>query len=143
MATKGVKTKLGIGNGATAEDSTSYSDLAKIVDIKPPKPDADSIDISNMDSPGAEEGKPWKEFTAGWADAGEVECTIQFAKAQAATVYALFRQDKGFRITFADGSTWTFSGFVKSYGDEVDREKIVQTTITIKVSGEPEFAAAA
>ncbi len=68
MATKGVKTKLGIGDGPSAAESSTYTDLAKVVDIKPPKPDSDAIDVSNMDSPGADTGKPWKEFTAGWAE---------------------------------------------------------------------------
>lgn len=142
MATKGFKTKLAIGDGKNVEESHTWTDIAKITDLKPPKPQADDIETSNMDSPGTDTGKPWKEFTAGWAEAGEVEVTIQFERAQNATVYGLFRQDKGFRITFVDGSTWHFSGYIKSFGDEVDRAKIVTTAVQIKVSGEPVFTPA-
>jgi hypothetical protein len=49
----------------------------------------------------------------------------------------------GFRITYADGSKWAFSGYIKAYGDEVEREGIVTTSVTIKVSGKPVFTKAA
>jgi hypothetical protein len=138
MATKGHSTKLAYGDAANYADSETWTDFAKITEITPPNVEADDIDISHMDSP-----DQFKEFTAGWADGGEVECTIQFAKAANAAVYGLFRQDKGYKVTFVDGSTWELNGYMKAFGNEVEREGIVTANVTIKVSGKPVFTPAA
>jgi hypothetical protein len=57
-------------------------------------------------------------------------------------VYGLFRLDKNFRITFVDTSKWALSGYIKSFGNEVDREDIITANITVKISGKPTFTAA-
>jgi hypothetical protein len=100
--------------------------------------EADDIETSHMESP-----NQFKEFTAGWADAGEVDFVIQFKKENAGTVWGLFRQDKSFEVKFKDGSTWTFNGYLKKFGTETDREGIITVPLTAKISGEPEFEAAA
>jgi hypothetical protein len=135
--TQGYETILSYGNMPTASGSTAWTDFAGILDIKPPKIESEDIDVSNMASPGQ-----FKQFTAGWANGGEIEVKIQFEKTQNATVYGLFRTNKGFKITFADGSTWLADGYIKSFANEVDREKIVTADIGVKVSGQPTFTAA-
>jgi hypothetical protein len=135
MATKGHSTKLKYGEqGATP----TYTDLGKVIDITPPAPEAEEIDISTMDSE-----EQWKEVTAGWADGGEVEVTARYDKAKNAAVYALFRADKAYQVEFSDGSTWSFNGFLKKIGNEVERQGIVTIKLTLRVSGKPVFAAAA
>lgn len=148
MATKGTKVRLEFGNGADVASSTTWTPIAKIVDISPPQITADDIDVSNMDSPGADEGKPFRQFDPGWADAGEVELTIQFEKNQQETLFNLHRTPKGWRMMFPDaphpsGSRWMLDGYIRDFGNTVDREGIIQTTIVMKISGEPEFIKAA
>lgn len=138
MATAGHSTVFEFGNAATVEASTTWTEFAEITDIKPPEIEADDIETSHMQSP-----EQFKEFIAGWADAGEVEVTCNFLKTNNAAVYALFRQNKGFRMTFEDGSVWKFNGYIKKFANEVDREKIVTAVATVKVNGKPEFVAAA
>jgi hypothetical protein len=135
--TQGYETILSYGNMPTASGSTAWTDFAGILDIKPPKVESEDIDVSNMTSP-----NQFKQFVAGWAMGGEIECKIQFEKSQNATVYGLFRQNKGFKITFSDGSTWTADGYLKTFSNEVDREKIVTADVQVKVSGQPQFNAA-
>lgn len=135
--TKGHSTVIEYGDAATYGDSATWTPFAGVTEATPPTPEADDIDVSHM---GSEE--QFREFTAGWADGGEVELTLQYAKAQAATVYGLFRQDKGFKVTFSDGSHWGVTGYIKSFGDEIDREGIITTAATIKVSGKPVFVEA-
>lgn len=122
---------------AATAGATSWTDFAGIDDIKPPKIEAEDIDISNMTS-----ADQFKEFVAGWANGGEAEVKIQFEKAQNATIYGLFRTTQGYRITFSDGSTWVFTGYIKSFANEVEREKIVTATVMVKISGKPVFTAA-
>lgn len=135
MAVKGHSVKFSYADPGTP---TTYTAVAKVIDITPPNVEADDIDVSTMDSP-----DQFKEFTASWADGGECELTIQFSKQENGTIYSLFRADKAFKIEFSDGSNWTFNGYIKAFGNEVDREGVITTPITIKVSGRPTFTAAA
>jgi hypothetical protein len=132
--TKGHSTVIEYGDQPTFADSITWTAFANVTGVTPPTPEADDIDVSHMGSEGQ-----FKEFTAGWADGGEVEVTLQYNKDQATTIYGLFRQNKGFRITFSDESYWGLTGYIKSFGDEIDREGIITTTVTIKVSGKPTF----
>ncbi|MGC4031480.1 MAG: phage tail tube protein [Tepidisphaeraceae bacterium] len=137
MATKGNETKFAYGNGATHTASSSWTEFASITDIQPPTAKADDIDVSHMQS------GDFKEFDPGLAEGGEVELTIQFDKEQNEDVYGLFRVKKGFKLTFSDGSSWSLTGYISEFGNEVDREGIVTAKIKVKVSGQPEFAKAA
>jgi hypothetical protein len=135
--TQGYQTIFSYGNMPTASGSTAWTDFAGIDDIKPPKIESEDIDISNMTSP-----DQFKQFVAGWANGGEAEVKIQFEKSQNATIYGLFRVNKGYKITFADGSAWAFDGYIKSFANEVDREKIVTADTMVKISGKPTFTPA-
>lgn len=136
MPTKGYNTKFEYGDQATHTGSTTWTEFAQIKDIKPPKVEADDIDISHMQSPDM-----FREYSAGWADGGELEVQVQFSKTDNATVYGLFRQDKGFRMTFADGSRWKLNGYIKTFSNELEKDGIVTATIGVKVSGKPVFEA--
>ncbi|MEM6560041.1 MAG: phage tail tube protein [Planctomycetota bacterium] len=138
MSVKGHSTTIAYGDDATYADSSGFTEFANVTGITPPKAEADDIDVTHMTSP-----EQWKEYEAGWADGGEVEFTVQFDKSQTSAVFGLFRQNKGYEITFSDGSTWGITGYIKAFGDEIDREGIVTTTLTIKVSGKPAFSPAA
>lgn len=147
MATKGFKTQLQYGNAATVAGSTVWVNFALIDDITPPKIEADDIDVSSMDSPTDANGLPFKEYTAGWAEAGEIEVKCQFEKAQNMTVWSLFRQPKGYRIILPDasgtaGSKWACDGYLKAIQNEVEREGIVHADFTIKLTGVPAFTPA-
>lgn len=131
---KGADTTIAYGNGASVGESNSFTPFAAVTEITPFSVEADDIDTSHMTT-----AERWKTFEAGWADAGEVEFTIQFDSDETETVFGLFRQNKGFQLKFSDDSTWSFTGYVKAFGDQIDREEYVTTDITIKVSGKPEF----
>jgi hypothetical protein len=139
MATKGFKTTFGYG--AAGEDgqpgSGPFTNLAKVLDINGVSVEAEDIETSNMDSVEA-----WKTFTAGWGSVGDVELKLQFDKDSAGDIYGLFRLDKTFQVKFVDGSTWVLAGFMKKFGNEVEREKLVTVSVTVKCSGKPVFTPA-
>ena len=137
MAVKGTKTILSYGSMPTPSGST-WTDIASILDIKPGKVEAEDIDTSTMDS-----DQEFNEYDPGWANAGEITCKIQFDKTQNAAIYALFRQKVGLKITFSEGSTWTASGYLKTFENESERLKVVTADTTWKLSGVPVFTPAA
>lgn len=139
MSTPGYNTRLAYGNMPTASGSSIWTEFAEVDSITPPSLEADDIETSHMTTPGQV-----KTFIAGWADPGEIEMTIAFQKAQAATVYDLFRKQRGYRVEFNDhpspsGSKLLCDGYIKSIGPEVDRENLTVVNVTIKASGEVTF----
>lgn len=136
--TPGHSTKFEYGNATTFAASTSWTEFAQILEIAPPEVEADDIEVSHMQSP-----DQFKQYDPGWADGGEIEMKIQFEKTGAAAAYALFRQKKGFRETYQDGSTWKIDGYIKKFGGTTEREGVVIVEITFKVSGKPVFTPAA
>lgn len=129
-----------IANLATVTQATAgFTAIANLVDIpNPGGPEAEDIDISHMLSP-----EQYEEFAAGWANSGEAALTIQYEKTQAAALIALFRTRKTWRVTFLDNSVWCFQGYIKAYGKETPRKEYIRQTITLKLSGKPQYNAAA
>jgi hypothetical protein len=140
MPIHGAEVILQYGNGASVEESNSWTDIATLVDIpNVPQLKADDIDTSHMLTPGQV-----KTFDPGWADAGECSFVIQYDKTQNAALYNLFREPKGWQCLFPDGpgpsgSKWKFDGYINGFTNAVDREGIITAEISIKISGEPTF----
>jgi len=138
MAIKGHSASLHVGNQADFATSTTFTKLAKLTELGGITLEAEDVDVSHMDSP-----DQFEQTDPGWANAGSVEATLQYEKAQQEDVLDLFRVPKGFKVAFSDGSFWGFSGFVASVGNEVERKGIVTLKVKIRISGKPEFTAAA
>lgn len=129
------------GDKATYATSTTWTPFANIVDIPSlPGMEADDVETTHLQSPDR-----FKEFDPGRADGGEVEFKIQFEKEEAERVYGLFRVKKGFRIIVNDAtdvanrSRFKFNGYIKHISPESEAEGGIEVTITMKVSGKPEF----
>ncbi len=135
--THSYNTDIAYGDAATAAASSTWTPFADVTEVKPPKIEAEDVDTSNLKSPGKV-----KTFDPGWANAGELELTIQYNKTQTATVYGLFRTPKGFKVTYADGSKWVYDGYIKTWQDQIEKDGIVTQNITVKISGLPVFTAA-
>jgi len=141
MSVGGYGTQMAYGNAPTPSGTTSWTNFANVIDIKNAmKIVAKDIDTSTLTSPGE-----FETSAPGWAKGDNVEMKIQFDKSQNATVYGLFRQPLGYKITFPDGtqpttgSQWLWPGYINGFGNEVDRENLVTADITVKVAGQPVF----
>lgn len=119
-------------------DNTLIADLTSIGEIGV---ESDEIDVTTLDSTGG-----YKEFIAGFKDAGEValagfvksESNMEdmLALAEAQTV-------EDWKITFTSGSTWEFSGFVKMWKEaESTVDGVRGFTGSIRVSGAVSYTAA-
>jgi hypothetical protein len=76
---------------------------------------AETIDVTTLDSTGG-----YREFIGGFKVGGdEEECVI----------------------TFSNGATWTFDGVITGFSTSADLEDAIGFSMTIKVSGQPVFAA--
>lgn len=98
---------------------------------------ADEFETTRVD-----QAEPIKEFAPGLGDPGTLGVTLGFKKTQIATLYTLFRQMKSWKITFSDGSTETFEGWIKMIGKEAPNGDETVVPVDIRVTGPATFAAA-
>lgn len=122
-----------LGAGSTV--SLNGATLGSIVSISGPGLEAADVDVSNLLSPFV-----WKQFLAGWADAGEVEFEVNFDTGTYATLFANFRVPATWTITIGlSGASISFTGYVKSLKLDVPLETQVTAPFTVKVTGVPSY----
>lgn len=118
-------------------EDTAIADLTSIGEIGI---ESDEIDITTLDSDSG-----YKEFIAGFKDAGEVSLAgivksednmeDMLALAEAQTVAS-------WKIEFSSGSTWEFDGFVKSWKEAESTVDGVRGFVgSIRISGAPTYTA--
>lgn len=97
-------------------------------------PSRDSVDVTNHDSTA-----PSKEFIAGMTDGGEVSFKANFRPGSHATLlgylFATTSMNKSCSITWADGTAWSFTGFVKSLSPSSTPTDKMTLSGTVKVTG--------
>lgn len=121
------------GNG----DST-YEDIAEVVSTDGPHMETT---VSPSWHLGSTSGV--KTFLPGLVDPGELACVLRFTKAQHNTFVGYLRSSKPWKVTLADGSTITFSGFFKTLGAPVAADDdTINCEYAIKVTGAVTFTAA-
>src|SRR4051812_7980606 len=109
----------------------SYTPIARVKSIKPPKVAAKDIDITTLESPDEAE-----EMLPGLANGGELEAVVEYSHTQTATLLGLFRDVIFYRINYPSDHGWQVEGYLSEIGDEeVVNGDIVRTTIKIKVTG--------
>lgn len=105
---------------------------------------ADQHDVTALDSTGG-----FREYLAGFRDAGEVACGgyLDGADEGQSEIYSLIQSGStvACQIIFptAIGKTWSFNAVVVKYATNVDLDDAIKFDMTLKVSGQPTLAATA
>lgn len=132
MAARAKGTKLQYGNTADIATATTWTDVADVVSIKPPKRTADKIDATTLESE-AKEGLP------GLPEVGDAEATIQYDAEQAAALDALYNVQKAWRVLYPDLSGRKWNGWISEDGEEeAVNGELLQQTIKIAATGDYE-----
>lgn len=112
--------------------------ISDLTSIGSPSISQDEIDVTTLDSAGE-----YREFIAGFKDAGEVSISGFFVPSdvgQAAVYAALESGDvQPFEIIYpaALGASWNFEGFISAYNITAELEDAIAFDATIRVSGQP------
>jgi len=115
----------GFGISITFATSSWSADL---LDISPPAATREAIDVSHM---GLASG--FKEFMpSDLVDWGEAKLTVAFDPATRPPIDAAVEQ---ITITFPEGDTWVFDGFLTKYEPKAPMEDKMTADVTLKVSG--------
>lgn len=133
-----------IGFGASIAyadtENGSYTALTTVVDVMAPPVTAARVDVSHHGMT-----NPFVEKLAGLGDAGEADVVIQFTSAQVATLYALHRQSKWWRIRAplvgaqTTPATWKCAGFLADLQHLMPMTESMTVPIKIVLSGKPTF----
>ena len=129
-AKRSIGTMIRIGQDA-------ISDLSS---IGSPSITQEEIDVTTLDSEGE-----YREFIAGFKDAGEVNISGFFVPSdigQAALYQALESSEiVPFEIIYpaALGASWSFEGFVSAYNVNTELEDAIAFDATVRVSGQPKL----
>jgi len=107
--------------------------LAEIKDCTPFTSERPALNTSHMLSTNAHTFIP-----GDLVDWGSFDCTINF---DATTTPPTNDDPETFTITWADGSTFSCSGFMTNYSVTANLETVMEASVTVKLSGEPDFVA--
>lgn len=132
------ETEASIGYGSlfdiSRDSEATWIPVGEVYDITPPNDTVDEIDATHMQSPNRT-----REFIPGLIDPGEASFEQNFIPGSASDV--LIRELKGAgervrcRITFPNGVTWKFSGWVSGYEPAVPTDDKMTATVTWRVTG--------
>lgn len=125
-----------IGKGTTFT-GLLLAAIAEVLKISGPNQSADDVDASSMDS-----ADSFKEFIPGFRDGGELNLELNYLKANVASFYAALAVADTFTLTFPCGSTWVFSGYLKSINQETPFDAKMTMSGTFKITGKPVFTSA-
>lgn len=138
MASKTLGTTLTKTASGSEGSDTVIGNLTSIGEIGI---ESDEIDVTTLDSTGG-----YKEFIAGFKDAGEVSIAgiINSESAFSAMVTLAGSQTvEEWTIETPSGSTWVFDAFVKMFKEgESTVEGVRGFTGSLRISGEPTYSGA-
>lgn len=131
------ETQAAIGYGSLFEYSLNnggtWNTLAEVTNITPPSDTVDVLDATHMQSPNRT-----REFIEGLVDPGEASFEMNFIPGSPADVAIRGFRGAGrisCRITWPNGTIWTFKGIMTSYAPAAPTADKMTATVTFKVTG--------
>lgn len=114
-------------------DPGVFEAVAEVISISPPNDQSDDIDVTHFKSPNRT-----REFVPGLIDPGEASFEINWIPNDTTGALILTLKNSGekrqHRITWPNGVTWTFSGYVKGFEPSSPINDRMTAVVTIKVS---------
>jgi len=113
-------------------DGSNFVDIAEVLDISGPGIKQETVDVTSHDS-------TWREHLATIADGGDVSFDINYIPSdtsqQALRAAVADHTNHQFKVTFTDGSTATFDGFVTSFEIGAPVADKLTASVEIKITG--------
>jgi hypothetical protein len=119
----------------------TYVQVGQTKDLSGPEPEIGKVNVTNNDSP-----NNTKETAPGMINPGDQEIELIYRAGQANVLYATFGDGNfyGFKEIYADGSYWTFIGFLSKFGIETKTEDEANTNkFTVTLTTKPAFTVGA
>lgn len=115
----------------------SYTTLVDLIEIKPHGFKVGKAEATHHSSPNVAE-----EYLPSTIDYNELECQVSWVKTAYLSFINILRQVKYWRVTYPDGSTDTFQGFITEVGPATPLKERMTCTLKIQPKGLSTFLAA-
>ena len=124
-------------NTVLGRATPGYVAIAEITNITGPEKTLNAVDVTHLTSPNT-----YKEFIGGLRDGGEVGVEGNFFPGDTAGQIGISGDLDGatvqdFRITFPDGTTWTFKALVTKFGTGAPLDDKLPFSATMKITAKP------
>lgn len=128
----------GVGTSFKRSDMAStpaFTAISEINNITGPSMSRETIDVTSLDSTGG-----YREFIAGFRDAGEIQFSMNFSQAGYLLMKDDFESDalRDYQIVLPDAgaTTFDFSGLVVELPLDIPMDDKITCNISIKISGQ-------
>jgi predicted secreted protein len=125
----------GVGTLFRRWSGTAWVNIAEVNSISGPSMTRETIDVTSLDSTGG-----YREFIAGFRDAGTLQLTMNFTRSTYDTMKDDFEDDsaQNYEIVLPDdeNTTLEFAGLVTECPIEIPTDDKVTSTVTIKITGQ-------
>ena len=129
---KGIK--FSYGDAATAADSTTWTQVANMLDFEPNEVTRNSVENTFIDKE-----NDYQEFEPGLIDAGEYAFVFKWIEDDAGqselATHLDFSGNKPYRVEYPGGETVSFDGHVTTWGRPSTKGETIQRRVGIKISG--------
>lgn len=126
----------GVGTLFRRWSGTAWDNIAEVNNISGPSMSRETIDVTSLDSTGG-----YREFIAGFRDAGTITMSLNFTRETLDTFQADFESDvvQNYEIVLPDSDTTTleFEGLVTEIPLTIPPDDKVTIDATIKITGQP------
>lgn len=136
-------TEASIGYGhvleiALASAPSDFTYICEVYDVTPPADTDDTVEATNMQSPGRR-----REYIPGLTDSGEASYEMNYVPGSATDRFLRSIRGKPLivRDTFANGVSIVYNALRQSYETAVPVDDRKTATLSLKVSGEPYMTA--
>lgn len=132
--------KIGYGSELRVKIGASFERVAEVHDIDGPNEEQNDVEVTNLDSAGRR-----REYIPGLTDPGMLTLETNFTKGE----YNRLRDLKDnatvtdWEYELTDGSLLEFQGYVKAVGLRMVVDDKITSPVTVKITGDVEFTAAA
>lgn len=128
---------IGYGSSFGIHNGSAYVSVSEITNISWPGYSRDAIDATHMQSPDI-----FREYIAGFMDAGEASIEMNFVPAVADVIVAAMIAGVGlFQIAHPNGVKLQFSAIVTGYEPGLPLDDKMTATASFKVTGKPTLLA--
>lgn len=125
----------------TAASGSAYTELGEVFDIELPSDEVEEIDVTHYGSPART-----RETIAGLIATGEAGFTINWIPGNPTDVFLrglrMSGETRTHRITFPDGTSVSFPGFIKGYKAAVPVDDRLTAEFTVKKAAAETWAPA-
>ena len=130
-ATSSQDTYISVGDAASPN---TFTEIAEVKSIGGPNETSDEIDVTHLRSTGG-----YREFLQSFKDGGDLPCNCNFLPGNAThqQIRTLFESgaQRGWKISYPDGSTDEFVAYVKGVGRTAQVGNALEGSFTLRVIG--------